>query len=858
MHRVDPSRLELAREFKNNPTGPHSPELQKLLKLLRWEPLAGRFVVVQPRRDGPWYLARTTGPKGHPLEIFYAHEYRTLAEAHWALFRKRWEQHAGQELVLDQDDRIDPTREGGELTLQASSKPLLGYTDVFSVENGRPIAFKVSSALPGRYRAEIVRLRCADHTGIGLKQTPIATPVNGEYVGRFQPVYAGSSVEVGAAEAFNMPRVTLQVYVWPATPSKGRQALLGTWEETSGRGYALILDDTGALALLVGDGVSRQLISTQVPLLTRHWYLVAACFDAASGEAWVGQRPLVRYARGDTTAECQTQLTVHPAAGGSFRMAAWNIQISDGLHAGRVVAGGFYNGKLEEPVVASRCLTAPERAALLRQATPATLDDAVIGHWDFSRGIPTTHVVDTSPHGRHGTAVNLPTRAMKGHTWDGSEYNWVYNPTHYGAIHFHDDDLYDCGWETDFTFTVPEDLPSGLYCAYLTQDGHEDYVPFVVRPPRGTARAPLALLLPTASYWAYANRHVEIEWRERENVVGYFAMVDPTALFLHEHPEFGVSMYDEHSDGSGVCYASRLRPVLNMRPKERLWQLPADTHIIDWLDAKGLSYDVITEDDLDAEGVALLAPYRCVMTGTHPEYPSKRMLDAYTAYQNQGGRFIYLGGNGFYWRTSYHSELPGVIEMRRAEDGIRSWQAEGGEYYHSFTGELGGMWRRMGRAPQSVAGTGMTAQGFDVSTFYERTPESFDPRVAFIFEGIGATEQIGDFGLIGGGAAGWEIDRADRTLGTPPHALVVATATRFSSVYHWVKEELTHTHSANTGETCPFVRCDMVFYETPNGGAVFSTSSIAWAGALAHNGYQNNVSRLTENVIRRFLDPTPF
>ena len=153
MHRVDPSRLDLAREFKSNPTGPHSPELQKLLKLLRWEPLAGRFVVVQPRRDGPWYLARTTGPKGHPLEIFYAHGYMTLAEAHWALFRKRWEQHTGQALVLDHDDRIDPTRDGGELTLQASSKPLLGYTDTFSVENGQLYClqgeFSPAWALPG-------------------------------------------------------------------------------------------------------------------------------------------------------------------------------------------------------------------------------------------------------------------------------------------------------------------------------------------------------------------------------------------------------------------------------------------------------------------------------------------------------------------------------------------------------------------------------------------------------------------------------------------------------------------------------------------------------------------------------------
>ena len=83
-------------------------------------------------------------------------------------------------------------------------------------------------------------------------------------------------------------------------------------------------------------------------------------------------------------------------------------------------------------------------------------------------------------------------------------------------------------------------------------------------------------------------------------------------------------------------------------------------------------------------------------------------------------------------------------------------------------------------------------------------------------------------------------------------------AADFTASYHWMKEELTHTHSAINGETCPLVRCDMVFYETPRGGAVFSTSSIAWAGALAHNDYDNNVSRITENVMRRFLDPKPF
>ncbi len=859
MHAVDPSRHDLAREYKANPIGPHSPDLQKLLKLLRWEPVAGRFLVVRPRHDGLWYLARTTGPKGHPLEIFYRHGYDTQMAAHWALFCKRWEQHTGQVLILDDDDRLDPTQDGGNLTLNASYKPVLGYADQFSVANGDTIAFKISSAPDTPYHAEIIRLRCADHSGIGMKQTTIDTPVNGDYMGRFQPTYAGSYVEIEAGDAFHhlANGLTMQAYIWPTTPHKGPQAIMGTWEASNGSGYGLMIDERGALALQLGDGQQRQVVSTNVALLERHWYWVAVSLDPASGEVWVAQRPLTQYARDDSTAARTEPLTVVPGIGGGVRMGAWHAQATEGPHAGRAIAEGCYNGKLDAPLVAGRPLSADERDGIPASATSAGFRHHVIAQWDFSRDIPSTRVTDISPHGRHGHLVNLPTRAMKGHNWDGSEYNWTHKPEHYGAIHFHDDDLYDCGWETDFAWTVPDDLPSGLYSVYLTQQDAEDYIPFVVRPPRGTARAPLALLLPTASYWAYANRHSEVEWFERENIVGNFASVDPTTLFLHEHPEFGVSMYDEHSDGSGVCYASRLRPVLNMRPKERLWQLPADTHIIDWLDQIGLAYDVITEDDLEAEGEALLNRYQCVITGTHPEYPSKRMLDAYAAFQNQGGRFIYFGGNGFYWRTFYHPDLPGVIEMRRAEDGIRSWMAEGGEYYHSTTGELGGMWRRMGRAPQSVAGTGMTAQGFDWSTYYERTPESFDARAAFIFDGIGETERIGEFGLIGGGAAGWEIDRADATLGTPPHALVVATATNFTSVYHWVKEELTHTHSANTGETCPFVRCDMVFYETPNGGAVFSTSSIAWAGALSHNHYDNNVSRLTANVLRRFLDATP-
>jgi N,N-dimethylformamidase len=837
MHKVDASRIDLARQFRDRPLGPHDSELQKLLKIMRWDQVEDRIIAVQPQRGGTWQLARSTGPKGHPIELFDGPGYATPPEAHWAIFRRRWERHTGQALSLEGDAPL-PTRV--RQGTHASSRSVIAYADRFSVEAGGRIAFKVSA--DSSYRATIERLRCGDETGIGLKTTPIKTPINGEYAGRRQAIACGSYAEIDSRVLFALGSFTLLAYIWPTTPTLGRrQVLLG------GRDYALEIDAAGVLSLRVGGAT----LAAGQSLLERHWYLVAASFDAATGEAWIGQRPLLAYAGpGDTTTVAAAALKAQRSLAGGFRIAA-------GFDASGA-ATALYNGKVDAPAVAARALSQTERDALINQARIPEFGGDLIAAWDFSREISTTRIIDVSSRALHGRTVNLPTRAMKGHNWDGSEYNWVHKPEHYGAIHFHDDDLYDCAWDTDFTFDVPGDLPSGLYCARLTCGADEDYVPFIVRPPKGTARAPLALVLPTASYWAYGNTHLALEWREGENVRGVFTTVDATSLFLHEHPEYGCSMYDHHSDGSGVCYSSRLRPVLNMRPRERLWQLPADTHIIDWLEEKGIAFDLISEDDLEAEGEALLRPYHCVMTGTHPEYPSKRMLDALVSFQNSGGRFIYLGGNGFYWRTSYHPELPGVIEMRRAEDGIRSWAAEGGEYYHSFTGELGGMWRRMGRAPQSVAGTGMTAQGFDFSTYFERTPASFDPRVAFAFEGIGASERIGEFGLIGAGAAGWEIDRADTRLGTPPHALSVAVATNFTSSYHWMKEELTHTHSATNGETCPLVRCDMVFYETPGGGAVFSTSSIAWAGALAHNGYDNNVSRITENVVRRFVDPKPF
>ncbi len=395
--------------------------------------------------------------------------------------------------------------------------------------------------------------------------------------------------------------------------------------------------------------------------------------------------------------------------------------------------------------------------------------------WDFSREIETTRAVDVGPNRYHGTLVNLPTRAMIGSNWTGEWHDWRQRPEHYGAIHFHHDDVYDAGWQPTCKITIPDDLPSGAYALHATCGPSDDtvtretYIPFFVRPPRDPAvrkkrkNAPkVAFLAPTCAYMAYANHAEHITAREAERVVGRLLEFGHTDLYMYDHPELGGSLYDSHLDGSGVSITSRLRPVLNFSSRyhswlggagSALWQYNADTHIFDWLDQQQIDYDVITDEDLHEDGYRLLKDYRVILTGTHPEYHSTEMWDAMKAWQDHGGRLMYLGANGWYWRVAFHKELPGVIEVRRAEDGIRTWAADPGEYHHSFNGELGGLWRRIGRPPNVMVGVGFMAQGFDVCSYYRRAPDADNPRAAFIFDGV-PDEKIGDFGLIGGGAAG--------------------------------------------------------------------------------------------------------
>ena len=719
-------------------------------------------------------------------------------------------------------------------------KTLVGYADRLSVEPGETLRFMVSCYVPGSYRADIVRLICGDDSehGAGFKEEEVETTVSGEYPGREQPLRLGSYAIV--PEVPSLASFSAQVLIWPTLPQRGRQTIMGTWNEAQASGFALVVDESGEVELVLGSpdgGVSR--LSSGLALQARRWVRVFACYDASTGRATLAQSPLgLSVAEGALARSAEVSADFpaglrSPAA--PLLFAAW----------ADTPVGGHFNGKIEAPRLAKRALDTSEMDALLEQP------DAVVACWDFSLEIPTESITDRSANALHGETLNLPTRAVTGSAWTGGEQSWRHAPSEYAAIHFHDDDLYDAGWEADFELRVPESLRSGVYAARLRLAQGDDYVTFFVRPPRGTATAKVAYLAPTASYLAYANHRLFL----RPGLFGDGTARNPHEALLLDHPEFGPSLYEHHTDGSGVHYSSRLRPIVNMKAKATLWGFNADSNITDWLEHTGQAYDVITDEDLHNEGRELLAPYRVVITGSHPEYYSTVMLDELSAYLSGGGRLMYMGGNGFYWRIAFHPTKPGVIEVRRAEDGTRAWMAEPGEYFHSFNGEYGGLWRRLRRPPNRLVGIGFAAQGFDRSSHYRRLPGSHDPRAAFAFEGVREKEIIGDYGRIGGGAAGQEIDRCDFALDSPRHTLVLAKSEGHTPAMLRTKEEFFATTPWFEDKN---VRADMVFFECPRGGAVFSTGSIAYAGALAHNGYDNDIYRITTNVLSRFVDPEPF
>ena len=541
-----------------------------------------------------------------------------------------------------------------------------------------------------------------------------------------------------------------------------------------------------------------------------------------------------------------------------------------------------YNGKIDSPRICASALTRLEIETMKPGAQPGLSEGDEVpdrpessGRRSSQPGISDGH---TTPHHRRRTGplsvrrdlVKLPDAGMTGLQLGRREFDWR-------ARHR---DNTGPSISTTMTSTTRDGQvisngrcpgrPAQVYAAKLTsKDGDEDYIPFWVVAAVGEETSKIAFMVPTISYMAYANEHLANNAGGAELLVYRVPIMQQQNMFLSEHREYGGSIYDTHTDGSGLCLSSRLRPILSIRPKydhflaQAPWQYPADLHMIYWLEKMGYKYDVITDEDVSYDGLARLENYNVVISGSHPEHNSGPQLDALHNYMQRGGRFMYMGADGWYWVHSYHPGYDGigrgvVTEMRRCESGIRTWRADPGEYYHQGTGELGGMWRFRGRyLPRSPAPAcrrkastsrpiirGRRRATMPASPGHSRASPT--TRSSAISAWSAAEPPAPN------STSSIRCSAARRTRWWwrhPPAVTPKATC--------WSWRDYGFNQQGLDGTQHPRVAPDIAYHETPNGGASFAFSSIAFCGALPWNNGDNNISKLVGNVLNRFMKDGP-
>ena len=176
-----------------------------------------------------------------------------------------------------------------------STMKITAYADKVSVAPGETINFMVNCNAR-EFRADIVKLICGDMNpdGPGYQEKVCRTHASGSYKGRKQVIHAGSFVEVPHSDRLNdIQDFTVQAFIWPTTPDKGRQAIVAKWDAAKQRGATLsIAEGNDGIELTLANGKSSvETFTTGKPLLAHEWYFVAASWNAKKKTVTLVQQP---------------------------------------------------------------------------------------------------------------------------------------------------------------------------------------------------------------------------------------------------------------------------------------------------------------------------------------------------------------------------------------------------------------------------------------------------------------------------------------------------------------------------------------------------------------------------------------
>ncbi|HZS53714.1 MAG TPA: N,N-dimethylformamidase beta subunit family domain-containing protein [Bryobacteraceae bacterium] len=389
-------------------------------------------------------------------------------------------------------------------------------------------------------------------------------------------------------------------------------------------------------------------------------------------------------------------------------------------------------------------------------------------------------------------------------------------------------------WERELpldppTLQAPE--RSGLYYLHTkTVTGAFYSFPWIVAPRKPQART--AILASALTWNAYNNfggrsNYINADGLPPTPIVNgrqelrRYLKTQPFAVWLPRDDEYPPLSFDR-PDPSGHI-PEHTQPCDPIEGRTECVHAPAEWRLLAWMEREDFPYDLYADAQLHFDQIPL-EQYRVLILGVHPEYWTRKMyLRVKKWVYEQGGKLMYLGGNGL----NCEVELSNDLRMRCLT------------HLYSRSGEMGGdidqpesqFESRMHRTLESEA----NLLGVVCSETGIMTGAPF--RVLDASHWLFAGTELRNGDLVGeesqheripGGASGHETDK--RSASSPAGTLLLAKGT-------------------NPGEG----GAEIVYYTTDSGGEVFSVGSISYIASLMVDAH---ISRITANVLSRFLGKT--
>jgi N,N-dimethylformamidase len=381
-----------------------------------------------------------------------------------------------------------------------------------------------------------------------------------------------------------------------------------------------------------------------------------------------------------------------------------------------------------------------------------------------------------------------------------------------------------CNWDTTHAFTIPSDYKSDIYFIEIIDEFCNIFSTyFIVKNPIYNTDT---LVLSNGNTTQAYN-----DWAGLDGDASYYTWVINTGDDTYKNIQTNVSNYLSNQRPNYDTHIGIRTYFQNLfsSPPIPHWsnKIAGEMYLLNWLKNNNIKYDII--DDLDFHcNEKLLQNYKILIIHNHPEYWTKNMMIALNKFRDNGGKILYLGGNGLYWKVTY--DKTSYIMENRKNNSI-----------HSQDGLIGGVWKNIGYQ-LSPYDTTNDLVGSDYIHLVDRDIEPFGSpyRILqpshWVFSGITDT-LVGIKSLNGPtnsyydgttGASGFEMDR--NIQGTHTQYIIAE------------------------GENPNNNGAHMLYFEK-NSGKIFSVGSIVYTGSLS---VDENISKITKNVIDYMLLPDVF